>query len=260
MKRGRLTELLVAHAATEGTSVGVALRQSGGPAAIAGASQVDAGQLLAGLRTARVEAGLAQLAEAWPAAADAARRRLDRLPDLRVKQAQLQEVLAYLFLVAGLQLLAALAMSSPLLADVTTALGPPAEGGLRWLFVLAIVLSVVEVALVVASGLVSRRPGLVPGWGGARRRARGAALAAAMQEAGAPAGLQAQVLEAAGGIAPSFATAAELELVLETALASEQAGHARLIAWVRGAGLGALAAAAAITTVAVYQTIAGIVS
>ena len=253
MKRRRLTELLVAHALTEGTSVGLALRQSGGPLAIAGAAKADAGQLLDALRTARITEGQALLAEAWPAAAVAALRRLDRLPDLRVKQAQLQEVLAYLFVVAGIQAAALALLSSAVVEEGYGAMGAGLGSALGWFPAVIVSLLALEAGLVAAASVVVWRPESVPGWGRARRRARGAALAAAMQEAGAPSELWRTATDAADESAPVLATEAELQLLFETALASEEAGHQRLLAGVRAVGLGLLAAVAAATTVAVYS-------
>ncbi len=258
MRRRRLTELLVGHALAEGSSVADALRHSGGAPAIAGAAEVDAGDLIAGLRTARVADELAELGAAWPAAVGPARRRLDRRPDLFVKKVQLLEMLAYLYLVAGIQALALVALTRRPLDVAIQNIDGVAPGGLAWLPSVLGGLVVVEFGLLAAGVATLWFPRLVPGWGRSRRRSTVAAMAAALDESKAPAPVRQRLLAAWGTARHHEGTAADLDVVLESAIATEAAAHQRLLTGVRGVGLGTLTAAALVTTWAVYRLIAWI--
>ena len=256
MNQQRMRELLLGHALAEGRPGGDVLRTAGGPRVVEAAAELDAGRLAAGLTLAGIPEDEARLAQAWPASLRPAQRRLAGFPSRTAVQAQLVEVTSYLCLVALAQAGALFALHAKVLPAMSAmaagGMGPagrvvtwfgPAAGGL-----------VILGPLLVAAAIVSIRfPTLTPTGERHRRRARHAAFAAALIEAGAPAGVRAELFDALRARPPRAATVAELDLVSADRLSRAAAAQRRLVALTRGVGLAALIAIATCATASVYH-------
>lgn len=254
MNRRRLTVLLVGHALAEDTSAGTALRDAGISGGLAAAAEADAGRLGSALRATHLGPQLGPLAEAWPSAVRAADRRLRRIPSSLVVQAQLLQTLVYLLAIALLQAMVLQVLSdkvrpSFLYFDVGAADG-------KW-FMVELVRQLVLLGLpllfaaIVATVVL---PPLVPKVAGPLRRARQAAVAAALIETGAPA----DVRRSFRGSTMDHATVEDLDRVFEASLTRSERAQRRVVVFVRAAGLGSLSLTALLTTMAVYLIISQI--
>lgn len=256
MNRRRLAQLLVGHALAEGTPAGVVLRTSRGPGAAAAAAEVDAGHLRDGLVLAQLDPVLAALAAAWPTALRPAQRRLAAMPSRRLLQIPLLQTLSYLVLLSMLQAVVLELLDDKVLPAFLAMMPhvPPEH-----VAPVAAVRGVVVVALVVLPvliGIVQWAPIRVPGLGLHLLTAREAAIAAALDESGAPADVRAGVAASFRGLSPGHATAAELDRVAEQRVAAAVVAHQRVATAARVLGLGVLVVGALVITATLYQFVA----
>lgn len=253
-----MTTLLVGHALAEDTPAGAALREAGLAEDLGAAGEANAGRLGSALRGVHLGSHLQVLADAWPASVRAADRRLRRIPSSFVMQVQLVEVLLYLFLIVVLQF----AATSVLTAKVGPAFlyGQVGSADEHWFLVeLAYELTRVMIPMLLA-GLVAAvlLPVLIPRVASPLRRAREAAMAAALVETGAPPEVRRIVAQGFRKGPPPEATVADLDRVFEASLTRSRQAQAQVVASVRTVGLAAVVFTALLTTMGVYLVISQI--
>ncbi len=260
MKPKRARQLLLGHALAEGTSVEAAIRESGAPFRGEDLLLAQAGRLEDALLRMGFDAPEARLAAAWPACLRPAQRRLASLPSPRGLQAQLLQVLVYVIwlLTAQAILLSVLVTKVvPTLAAMETELGE-VLGHVHLLDGLLAATSLSVPFLGAALLAILALPRRLPAWGRQMVRAEEAARAAALLESGAPEDVRAAAWRGFRRLRGQFATAQELDLVLDRAIADATAAQARLVAVVRSVGLGLCVAVGAVTTGVIYHFISRI--
>lgn len=256
MNRFRMTQLLVGHALAEGTPAGEVMRRAGSRSTPPAGATVDAGWLAVGLRADGFPADLAELAGAWPEALRPALRRLGRLPSQLVLFVRMGETLAYLMLIAMLQALVLSVLGNkvvPVFYKMAEEADVHHAGA--WLALVdgaGVLLGITLLIGPIALGLLWL-PVRLPGWSRHLQRAREAALAAALEEADAPADARRAVLGRFRVLKPAHATSVELDLVFERSAAACLAAQRRLVAVIRGVGLGALCLVALLSAAGVYN-------
>ncbi len=261
MRRPRLQALSAGHALAEGSALGAALREVRRADA---AALAEAGDLAGALRRIGLEAQLVRLATAWPAGLLPALRRLRTLPSPFLFYAAFAQLVGYLGLILCAQALivallntkvlppmAEMAEMAEMQAPDNTA--PAGTADLTWWLAGGVIGVPVLSGLVLASA--SPR---VPGWGRQRQRAREAALAAALVEAGAPSEVFATFVRGFDVLRSPPNTLAELDLAQRHSAGAARGNHAAFLAVARLGGLGLLAAFAAAILVDVYQRIANV--
>ena len=255
----RLVQLLAGCALAEGQPVGPVLRGSPGANAGHAAAAAEAGHLEEGLRLAGFPGDLARLAQEWPAALRPALRCLARIPSRFEFQLPLLQELAFFLYIALVQLAVMLLLQLKILptlhemervagtgrADFLSALvlGDAVFFGLAALF-----------AVWAVSGTAGARH--VSSWGRQLLRAREAGMAAALLDSAAPQEIRSRFARSCKVLQGAGATARELELIFDDALASADAAHRRLVSAVRVLGYGVLLVLAVAATVGVYLSIA----
>ena len=253
MDRRRLAQLLVGHALADGVPVGPVLRNSRGPKARAAAAEVEAGRLRAGLVLADLAPDLADVAEAWPAALRPAQTRLADLPSRRLLQLPLLKTLGYLLLLVTVQ---AVAMSMIDGKVLPTLIGLLPQNPIEQLALLGVIRGALVVAVLGLPAVIALTlwaPIRLPGVGPHLLRAREAAIAAALVDAGATADVQVRVFGTFRALSPGGATADELTQVVEDSVARARVAHRRIVTAVRTLGLGLLVLGAAAITITIYQ-------
>lgn len=251
-----MVELLAGHALAEGAPLGEALRWTRAPRAQAAAVEVEAGRLGAGLRLVRVPQEQVRLAAAWPEALRPAQKWLTRVPSRLILQIPLLQTMAYLLLVLTLQAGVVWLLEFRMLPGWMAIDRSRTFSSFGWLEPVRLALTCAVPLLMASMVLVAWVPERLLSWGKHLRRAREAALAAGLVEAGAPPEARREVFASFGGPVPEHATLAELELVLTCAVASAEASHQRIVTTVRAIGFGLLIAVAAAMTAGVYQFVA----
>ncbi len=260
MRDLHIARLLAGHALAEERPLGPLLRALPSPRARRAAARAEAGDLADALDVLDLPADLVALATAWPGALRPAQRRLAAIPSTRLLQLPLVETLLYVGGLAGLQWMVFLLVElkiEPTLHEMGVEMGHDLGVGQLMQFgliPLGVLAAVVLVLLGILVGVPD--PARLPGWGAHLRRAREAALAAALAEAGAP-------LEIRTALAADFrrlrmfdGSAAELDLVATQALSDTSAAHQRLVAAVRVVGFSVLALVAVLITAGIYGAIA----
>lgn len=222
------------------------------------ARHFERGDLAASLVALGLDAELARACARWPRAGLPGLRRLEALPTGVAFVAQLTQVLAYFVLVAVLQSLVLAVLRAKVL-PVLDGVAGDFRNTHGLLDVLSITVSLLCLAaLPLGLWLLAGASGWhrLPGWGRELRRAKEAALAAALRETDAPEDARAAVHGTFRILRDPEAGTGELDELFYEAGAAAEAGLERFLAAARLVGLTLASLLALATLVAVYGTMA----
>ncbi|MFT5680315.1 MAG: hypothetical protein ACI8RZ_001221 [Myxococcota bacterium] len=246
-----MTTLLVGHALADGTPLGPTLRELGASEA---AREAEAGQLDGSLRRLGFSEELQVMARLWPAALQPARVRLSALPTALIFQLPMAQTLGYLALIGLLQGFSLLLLFEKILPQLQE-LGVENGAELRALTMAPAGLLLLAAGISAGLLLSARHRA---GWRGHYDRARQAALAAGMAEAGAPLAVRQTLDETLTALDSAGANVPELDQVTTQSLALAEQAHRREVAVVRLVGIGGLMLIGLAVLSSIYRTLSAI--
>lgn len=254
MRAERAAVLLTASALSRDLSMSAALRALSSAPAHRAAAAIDAGKLAEGLGHLRLDPGLAALAVRWPKALGPALRRFDRLPAVNHFRLHLAETLGYFFVVLMVQL----AANAVLALKVLPTFSKMDPSVVLWLDLPQLAVELVTLLLIPLGLWVTMGASgwaRLPGWGRHLARAREAAQAAALVEAGAPDDVRAEVTKRFGVLRSPSASPLDLDAQFEGACVDAERALQRFLIAIRVAGFTLLTLLALAMVLSVFATL-----